>query len=175
MQSIHGAGSPKEVSLRDFIGGLVKGGNIDVYADGACSGNPGPGGWGAIFIQGDWKTSISGYDPATTNNRMELIAVIKALQTLPNKAKITIYTDSSYVRNGITKWIDKWEASNWKSYSGAPVKNQDLWMSLLEASKDREITWILVKGHSGNMYNEDADTLAKSAIVTSYMRDGIGH
>ncbi|MDR1233969.1 MAG: ribonuclease HI [Holosporales bacterium] len=157
--------------MKDFIGSLKKGDSVDAYTDGACSGNPGPGGWGVILIHEGRKALLSGYDPDTTNNRMELMSVIRALQTIPSKAKITIFTDSSYVQNGITRWIRKWELTGWKSSSGSPVKNQDLWIELLEVSKEKEITWTLVKGHSGCIYNEDADTLARSAIITSYMKN----
>ncbi|MDR1034353.1 MAG: ribonuclease HI [Holosporales bacterium] len=160
----------KRVEIAEFIEALSDGGSVSVYTDGACSGNPGPGGWGSILIRDHIKTTLSGFDRTTTNNRMELLAVIEALRILPTNIKIVVYTDSSYVLNGITKWMDKWRASNWTSSAGTPIKNQDLWCLLLEVSNGKDIDWIFVKGHTGCSYNEDADVLAKSAIVTSIMR-----
>jgi ribonuclease HI len=159
----------KKVEVDEFIRELNDGDSVSVYTDGACSGNPGPGGWGSVLILKQIKTMLSGFDAATTNNRMELLAVIEALRVLPKNIKISLYTDSSYVQNGITKWIDKWRTTNWISSAGVPVKNQDLWQLLLEVSNGKDIEWILVKGHSGCSYNEDADSLAKSAIVSSIM------
>jgi ribonuclease HI len=158
-----------QVEIDEFIDSLKDGDEVLVYTDGACSGNPGPGGWGIVFLHGILKATRSGHAVETTNNRMELIATIEAIKILPAKVKISIYTDSSYVQNGITKWMNKWQLTNWISSAGTPVKNQDLWRLLLEVSDGKDLTWFLVKGHSGNTYNEDADVLAKSAIVSSIM------
>jgi ribonuclease HI len=160
----------KQVEIDEFIRELNDGDSISVYTDGACSGNPGPGGWGCILILRHSKAILSGFDTATTNNRMELLAAIEGLRVLPKNIKISLYTDSSYVLNGITKWIDKWRITNWISSAGVPVKNRDLWQLLLDVSSGKDIDWLLVKGHSGCAYNEDADALAKSAIVSSIMR-----
>jgi ribonuclease HI len=159
----------KLIDIVDFVTDLRIGDNVLAYTDGACSGNPGPGGWGVVFVSENRKAVISGSDGGTTNNRMELIAAIEAIEALPLYVKISVFTDSTYVLNGITKWMSKWLSHNWISSSGSPVKNQDLWSKLSDAAKDKNISWMLVKGHSGCVYNEDADVLAKSAIVSSLM------
>ena len=141
-----------------------------IYTDGACSGNPGPGGWGAVIFDNDNKQkNISGREENTTNNRMELSAAIMALQEVNTNSEITIYTDSTYVKNGITEWIKKWKVNNWRSSNKKPVKNKDLWVELDEAVGSRKIHWEWVKGHAGNEGNEKADELANQG-VTSVMR-----
>ena len=136
-----------------------------IYTDGACSGNPGPGGWGAvIFDQKDNQKNISGSEKDTTNNRMELLAAIMALKKIKTNSEIVIYTDSTYVKNGITEWIKKWEKHGWKNANRKPVKNKDLWIKLENLCKDNKIIWKWVKGHSDNKYNNLADELATQAI-----------
>ena len=136
-----------------------------IYTDGACSGNPGPGGWGVvIFDQEDNRKDISGSEKNTTNNRMELLAAIMALKKIKTNSEIIIYTDSIYVKNGITEWIIKWKDNGWKNANKKPVKNKDLWMKLDKLCKDNKIKWEWVKGHSNNKYNNLADTLATQAI-----------
>ena len=136
-----------------------------IYTDGACSGNPGPGGWGAvIFDNREEQNNISGKVTETTNNRMELMAPIMALKKIKSKSDITIYTDSTYVKNGITEWIKKWEKNGWKNSNKKPVKNKDLWMKLNELCQKNKVIWKWVKGHSNNKYNNLADELATKAI-----------
>lgn len=135
-----------------------------IYTDGACSGNPGPGGWGATIKIGDETFEIFGGEDNTTNNRMELIAAIKALEYLNENHKITLYTDSNYVKDGITKWIFNWKKNNWKTSAKKPVKNSDLWIQLDEIQNKREVKWNWVKGHAGNLGNERADELARMGI-----------
>jgi len=135
-----------------------------VYTDGACSGNPGPGGWGATIKIEDETFEIFGGEDNTTNNRMELIAAIKALEYLNENHKITLYTDSNYVKDGITKWIFNWKKNNWKTSTKKPVKNSDLWIQLDEIQNKREVKWNWVKGHAGNLGNERADELARMGI-----------
>ncbi|WOC12077.1 ribonuclease HI [Gordonia sp. MP11Mi] len=136
---------------------------VEISTDGACLGNPGPGGWGAILRYGDVEKELSGSEPDTTNNRMELMAAIKALNALTRPSTVILYTDSSYVRNGITKWVAGWVRNGWKNSSKQPVKNTDLWQELIEAEKAHTVEWRWVKGHAGDKYNEIADTLATSA------------
>ena len=136
-----------------------------IYTDGACSGNPGPGGWGAIILDEEKnETNISGKEKTTTNNRMELMAPIMALRKIKKVSEVIIYTDSTYLKNGITIWIKKWEKNNWKNTSKKPVKNKDLWIILNELSKEQIIDSRWVKAHAGNKYNEIADKLATEAI-----------
>jgi ribonuclease HI len=136
-----------------------------IYTDGACSGNPGPGGWGAvIFNQDNNQNNISGKVKNTTNNRMELMAPIMALKKIKSNSDITIYTDSNYVKNGITVWIKKWEKNGWKNSNKKSVKNKDLWSKLNELCQKNKVTWKWVKGHSNNEYNNLADELATMAI-----------
>ena len=136
-----------------------------IYTDGACSGNPGPGGWGAIILSEEKnETSISGKEQSTTNNRMELMAPIMALKKIKKSSKIIIYTDSIYLKNGITTWIKNWEENGWKNANKKPVKNKDLWLALKALSKEHVINWKWVKAHAGNKYNEIADKLATDAI-----------
>jgi ribonuclease HI len=137
---------------------------VEIYTDGACRGNPGPGGWGAILSIGERVREISGAENPTTNNRMELMAVIGALQALKRPVQARLYTDSQYVRLGILEWLPRWKARGWKTADKKPVKNQDLWQVLeLEAAKHR-VDWHWVKGHSGVPGNERADALANAAI-----------
>ena len=136
-----------------------------IYTDGACSGNPGPGGWGAVIFDEDKnETNISGEEKSTTNNRMELMAPIMALKKIKKSSKIIIYTDSIYLKNGITTWIKNWEKNGWMSANKKPIKNKDLWVTLNTLSKDRVVDWKWVKAHAGNKYNEIADRLATEAI-----------
>ncbi len=136
-----------------------------IYTDGACSGNPGPGGWGAvIFDQNKKQRNISGNINNTTNNRMELIAPIMALKKIKNKSEVTIFTDSVYVKNGITEWIKKWKKNGWKNSNKKPVKNKDLWIKLDDLCYKNKVTWRWIKGHSTNKFNNLADELATQAI-----------
>ncbi|MBU2992597.1 ribonuclease HI [Octadecabacter sp. 1_MG-2023] len=139
------------------------------YTDGACSGNPGPGGWGAVLIARDGDTvvkerDLKGGEAHTTNNRMELLAAINALETLSNASKLTLVTDSSYVKDGITKWIYGWKAKGWKK-KGGEIKNIDLWQRLDEARNRHDVTWEWVKGHAGHPENERADELARAGMA----------
>lgn len=137
---------------------------IIVYTDGACSGNPGPGGWGALLCYGDKRREISGYVAYTTNNRMELLAAIEALACLKNKSEVIIHTDSQYLRQGITIWVANWKKNNWRTSQRKPVKNQDLWERLDGLVGGHVVTWKWVKAHSGIPENELVDALARAAI-----------
>ena len=136
---------------------------LKIYTDGACSGNPGKGGWAALIIDKDQnQTSISGNEYKTTNNRMELMAPIMALETIKKKSEITIYTDSKYVKDGITDWIKKWKLNNWKNSNKKKVKNKDLWIKLEETCSKHKVNWKWVKAHAGNKFNNLVDELAVS-------------
>ena len=136
-----------------------------IYTDGACSGNPGPGGWGAVILDKDNKQkNISGSEENTTNNRMELSAAIMALEEVNMNSEITIYTDSTYVKNGITEWVLKWKENGWKNSNKEPVKNKDLWEKLVNLCEQNTINWKWVKAHASNKYNNLADELATKAI-----------
>ena len=136
-----------------------------IYTDGACSGNPGPGGWAAIIIvNNEIKDTFFGSEKNTTNNQMELMAPIKAIQKFKKKSEISIFTDSTYVRDGITNWIKQWEKNGWKTASKKPVKNKDLWKKLKNLSSKHSIKWIWIKGHSQDKYNNLVDELAQGAI-----------
>jgi ribonuclease HI len=137
---------------------------IDIYTDGACRGNPGPGGWAALLIAGAHEREISGAETLTTNNRMELTAVIRALEALKRPVQGNLYTDSQYVRKGVLEWMPQWKARGWKTADKKPVKNQDLWQALDELVRRHELEWHWVKGHSGNAGNERVDELANRAI-----------
>jgi len=137
---------------------------VVIYTDGACRGNPGPGGWGAILSYGENKKNLSGSERESTNNRMELMAAISALESLTRSCSINLYTDSQYVRKGILEWMDNWKKRGWKTAARKPVKNQDLWMRLDAAIARHIIEWNWVKGHSGVEGNEIADNLANEAI-----------
>ena len=136
-----------------------------IYTDGACSGNPGSGGWGAvIFGEKKIQENISGKVKDTTNNRMELMAPIMALKKIKSNSNVTIFTDSTYVKNGITEWIKKWEKNGWKNSNKKSVKNKDLWIKLNDLCQKNKVTWRWIRGHSGNKYNNLADELATGAI-----------
>ena len=137
---------------------------VDIWTDGACSGNPGPGGWGAILRFNGEEREISGGAPDTTNNRMELTAAIEALGALKRPVAARLHTDSTYVKDGITKWIHGWKANGWRTASRKPVKNQDLWLALEAAMAPHDIEWHWIKGHSGHPENDRADELARAAI-----------
>ena len=139
---------------------------LNIYTDGACKGNPGIGGWGAILKYGNTEKEIKGFSKETTNNIMELTAVIKALESLSRSCNIIITTDSNYVKNGITDWINNWKKNGWKTAKKQPVKNKDLWVSLDKLVAKHNITWIWIKGHSGHPENERADQLANEAIIS---------
>ena len=138
---------------------------IYIYTDGACKGNPGPGGWGALLKYKEHKKEINGFSKNTTNNIMELTAVIESLLIIKQKSDITIITDSNYVKDGITKWIVNWKNRGWKTSNKKPVKNKDLWKKLDDLSNNHNIKWEWVRGHTGNFGNERADQLANEAII----------
>ena len=135
-----------------------------IYTDGACSGNPGPGGWGALLIYGEHEKELFGGEAETTNNRMELTAAIEALNTLSRPCSLELYTDSIYVKDGITKWIDGWKQKGWRNAAKKPVKNADLWQALDQATERHDISWKWVKGHAGVEGNERADALANKGM-----------
>jgi ribonuclease HI len=137
---------------------------VVIYTDGACSGNPGPGGWGAVMIAGPHEKEIWGGEIATTNNRMELMAAIQALETLKRPCQVELHTDSKYVQQGISEWIRGWKARGWKTADKKPVKNDDLWRRLDEARARHDVQWRWVKGHAGHELNERADELARRGI-----------
>ena len=139
--------------------------SVEIWTDGACSGNPGPGGWGAILIWRGQEKAISGAAMDTTNNRMELMAVIAGLEMLKRSLAVRVYTDSKYVQNGITKWVISWRKNGWRTKAGQPVKNVDLWKRLYDVAADFDVDWQWVKGHAGHTMNERADALARSAIT----------
>ena len=138
---------------------------VEIYTDGACSGNPGPGGWGALLLYGEHEKEITGGEFETTNNRMELMAAIEALNVLKRPCTIHLYTDSTYVKNGITEWISGWKAKGWKTAAKKPVKNADLWQALDAAAARHDVDWRWVKGHAGNPENERADALANQGMA----------
>ncbi len=137
---------------------------IEIFTDGACSGNPGPGGWGAILRWQDHERELSGGEALTTNNRMELMAAIAALESLKKPCTVKLYTDSMYLKDGITKWLANWKARGWKTADKKPVKNIDLWQRLDSARATHRIDWLWVRGHDGHVENERADLLAREAI-----------
>ncbi len=137
---------------------------IEIYTDGACRGNPGPGGWGALLINGKHEKTLHGGEPETTNNRMELTAAIEALNALRKRRNVILYTDSKYVLDGINKWMPNWKERGWKTAAKKPVKNKDLWQALDEAVQCHDIDWRWVKGHSDNPGNDMADELANQGI-----------
>ncbi|WP_417457745.1 ribonuclease HI [Kordiimonas sp.] len=142
-----------------------KGKTVDIYTDGACSGNPGPGGWGVLMLYGEHEKELTGGEMETTNNRMELTAAIEALNALSRPCKVDLHTDSTYVRDGITKWIHGWKAKDWRTAAKKPVKNADLWQALDKAVARHDINWIWVKGHAGDPGNERADALANQGMA----------
>ena len=137
---------------------------VVIYSDGACSGNPGPGGWGAVMISGEHVRDICGGEPATTNNRMELMAAIQALEALKKPCKVELHTDSTYVMKGISEWIHGWKKRGWMTADKKPVKNDDLWRRLDLARGKHDVTWNWVKGHAGHPLNERADALARRGL-----------
>lgn len=137
---------------------------VEIYTDGACRGNPGPGGWGAILTSGDREKTLSGAERATTNNRMELTAAVEALRALKRPCQVRLFTDSTYVKKGITEWLPGWKRNGWKTSSKKPVRNRDLWQALDEQAARHDVEWLWVKGHAGNPGNERADALANAAI-----------
>jgi len=139
-------------------------GTVEIFTDGACSGNPGPGGWGAILSSGAHRKEIFGGEPHTTNNRMELMAAIQALETLKRPCTVELYTDSGYLRGGITSWLTTWKRNGWKTADRKPVKNVELWQRLEAAASAHKITWHWVRGHAGHPMNERADELARQGM-----------
>jgi ribonuclease HI len=137
---------------------------VVIYTDGACSGNPGPGGWGVVFRWKGTQKELYGGDAQTTNNRMELMAAIQALEALSRPSQVQLHTDSTYLLNGITKWITAWQRNGWRTSARKPVKNEDLWRRLVEAMNGHEVSWLWVKGHAGEEGNERADALARLGI-----------
>ncbi|MDX5331995.1 MAG: ribonuclease HI [Caulobacteraceae bacterium] len=137
---------------------------VVIYTDGACSGNPGPGGWGAILMWGDREKELCGGEPATTNNRMEMMAAIQALEALNRPCRVELHTDSQYLMKGVTEWLAGWKARGWKTASKEPVKNVDLWRRLDEARLRHQVDWRWVKGHAGHELNERADALARKGL-----------
>ena len=139
---------------------------VQIFTDGACKGNPGPGGWGALLVYGDVEKPLYGGEANTTNNRMELLAAIKGLSVLTEACEVSLTTDSQYVRKGITEWINNWEKNNWRTAAKKPVKNADLWKRLLALQNKHTIQWHWVKGHAGHRENEIADQLANKGVAT---------
>ena len=140
---------------------------VEIFTDGACKGNPGPGGWGAVLRMGAVEKELSGGEKLTTNNRMEMMAVVQALTALKRPCAVTLSTDSRYVMDGLTKWIHGWQKNGWRTADRKPVKNADLWQELLAAAKPHKIAWQWVKGHAGHPENERADKLASDAAVAA--------
>ena len=137
---------------------------VEIYADGACKGNPGPGGWGAWLVYGGHEKELCGGESMTTNNRMELTAVIRALEALKRPFKVRVHTDSVYVQKGISEWIHNWKLRGWRTSDKKPVKNDDLWRELDTLTQQHQIEWVWVKGHAGNIGNERADALANKGV-----------
>ena len=137
---------------------------VEIFTDGACSGNPGAGGWGAVLRWRDTERELTGGESETTNNRMELMAAIKALESLDRPVKVDLYTDSTYVQKGITEWIHSWKRRGWKTASRTPVKNEDLWRRLDNAVQHQDVSWHWIKGHAGHEGNERADALARAGL-----------
>ncbi|NBX02672.1 MAG: ribonuclease HI [Alphaproteobacteria bacterium] len=140
--------------------------HIKIYTDGACSGNPGPGGWGAILVYGETEKEMCGGEADSTNNRMEMMAAIMSLESLKHACKVDLYTDSTYVQKGMTEWLKGWKARGWKTAEKKPVKNDDLWQRLDAAAARHEVKWHWVRGHDGHEMNERADVLARAGILT---------
>jgi ribonuclease HI len=147
---------------------------VEIFTDGACSGNPGPGGWGAVLRYKGVEKELSGGDPQTTNNRMELMAAIAALEALTKPSTVELTTDSTYLRDGITRWIHDWKARGWKTAAKKPVKNQDLWQRLEASLTHHQVTWHWVRGHTGHAENERADRLARQAIAELQTKSRLG-
>ena len=149
-------------------------GIVDIFTDGACSGNPGPGGWGAILVFKGHERELMGGEPATTNNRMELMAAIQALEALKRPVRARLYTDSSYLKDGITRWIHNWKAKGWRTADKKPVKNVELWRRLEAAIERHKIEWHWVRGHAGHDGNERADALARQGMAPYLPRKAQG-
>ena len=141
--------------------------HVEIFTDGACKGNPGKGGWGAILRMGEHEKEMSGSEKETTNNRMELMAAIQALNALNQPCRVSLHTDSKYVLDGITRWVFGWQKNGWKTADKKPVKNDDLWMALVEAVRPHKVEWIWVRGHDGHPENERADKLASDAALAA--------
>ena len=139
--------------------------HVEIFTDGACKGNPGKGGWGAVLRMGEHEKELSGSERETTNNRMELMAAIEALNALKQPCRVTLHTDSKYVLDGITRWVFGWQKNGWKTADRKPVKNGDLWIALVEAVRPHRVEWVWVKGHDGHPENERADKLASDAAL----------
>jgi len=161
----------EDLEFSDFQKILRKGDKIEIYTDGSCIGNPGPGGWACVFVFRDKRSNLSGFEKNTTNNRMELKAAIEAVKNIPENIAAEIYTDSTYVKNGVTSWVSLWKRNHWRTSSGKAVKNQDLWEELSYVTENKDITWNWVRGHSSCTNNNNADFIARSAIVTSCMEE----
>ncbi len=142
-----------------------QGRRVDIYTDGACSGNPGPGGWGALLVHDGIEKELSGGAPDTTNNRMEMTAAIEALKALKHPCNVHLHTDSAYLHDGVTKWIQGWKRNGWRTAGKKPVKNQDLWLELEAQLERQKITWHWVRGHAGHLENERADALANKGMA----------
>lgn len=138
---------------------------VDIYTDGACSGNPGPGGWGALMLCNGEEKELCGGEVETTNNRMEMLAAVQALQALKKPTRVRLHTDSTYLKDGITKWINNWKRNGWRTAAKKPVKNADLWQLLEEVMEPHDVEWHWVKGHSGHPENERADELARQGMA----------
>lgn len=139
---------------------------VTIYTDGACSGNPGPGGWGAILLSGDYRKELSGFEPSTTNNRMEIRAAIESLRALRYPCSVRLYSDSAYLVNAFRQnWLANWQRNGWRNARKEPVENQDLWRELLEVARPHRVEWIKVKGHADNALNNRCDELARAAIT----------
>jgi ribonuclease HI len=145
--------------------------SVEIATDGACKGNPGPGGWGALLRSGGTERELSGGEPLTTNNRMELMAAIEGLRALKRPCRVKLSTDSRYVLDGLTKWVAGWQRNGWKTASRQPVKNDDLWRALIEAAAPHRIDWVWIKGHAGHPDNERADRLASDAAFAQMRSD----
>lgn len=143
---------------------------IEIYTDGACAGNPGPGGWGVLIVEGDKRRELHGGDPATTNNRMEMTAAIEALHATRKAPAVILHTDSQYLKNGVTEWMARWKKNGWRTADRKPVKNKDLWEALDAALAGRRIEWRWVRGHNGDPGNERADELARMGLSESGRR-----
>ena len=145
--------------------------HLTVFTDGACSGNPGPGGWAAVILDGEHRRELSGFEAATTNNRMEMSAAIRALEALPDGVAVDLHTDSQYLRNGMSAWLARWKRNGWRTADRKPVKNEDLWRRLDDLARQRHVRWHWVRGHDGHPENERCDALANAAIRARHGSD----
>lgn len=165
---------PNPPSLETLFAGTPPGEQplCDIFTDGACSGNPGPGGWGAVIVVQGQEIDFCGGEQQTTNNRMEMMAAIKSLEQLPLSCRVNLHTDSRYLQDGVTKWMANWKRNGWMTADKKPVKNQDLWQRIDSVSRQHTIEWKWVKGHNGHELNERADALARAGIVQQQMQQG---